>query len=62
MDRKTVVTRLLTVVFSGLALLSSFMASNRLNEVNAGLCDEDCGCFGGPKLCCTQGTIKCYTC
>jgi hypothetical protein len=46
-----------------LALILSLAGAVNLRSANAGLCDVDCGCkpLGGNLVCCTQGTITCYT-
>lgn len=64
MERRTVVMRLVTVVFSAFALLSTFMANKDLKKVNAyGSCPDICPeCSSGPRRCCYIDGLSCYDC
>lgn len=53
----------LRLTLAVLAVVLSLAGTMNLRSANAGLCDVTCGCtpLGGNIVCCTQGTITCYT-
>jgi hypothetical protein len=53
--------RFLRVTVAALALFLTAAGSMNLRQANAGLCDEICGCNGGPHLCCEANGIRCFT-
>jgi hypothetical protein len=59
--------RFLRVALASLALTLAISGSMNLNpmataqtEIEAGVCDRDCGCQSGNLKCCTKGDITCY--
>jgi hypothetical protein len=58
---KTVLSLTLTVLAFILMLAGS--VNLRSANANAGVCDGTCACYpvGGDLVCCTQGSLTCYT-